>query len=103
MNDRLIKAAMLRTKSGIDFIAFFDFDNLVRDQKAAQAFLMSIRLLTPIPAVLVYRISGELRYFGKLVNDEMINHVRTLSDIEKAALKVATPSLGIQTTGPASE
>lgn len=103
MAHKFIKAGLLTSPDGEHFIAFFDFDRLIHDIQAARNFVASIRLLTSVPAIVMYWADGQWRYLGDARHDSMIKYLMDLSDDEKAGLAVRNAVLTIPTSGPNKE
>jgi|HubBroStandDraft_2_1064218.scaffolds.fasta_scaffold46171_2 hypothetical protein len=95
MSHKFIKATLLKSPDDIDFIAFFDFDDLIRDQKAAQAFFFSMRLLTSLPMVISYRVEQQWRNFSLKDHEKLVQYVHGLSDDERNQLTLSNAVLTI--------
>jgi hypothetical protein len=99
MANKFIKAALLTAPGGERFIAFFDFDRLIKDIKAAQNFIVSVKMLTSVPAVVMYWSESDWRYLGAASHDSLIKYLMGLSEQEKSRISVSNAVLTI----PASE
>ncbi len=55
MKPELIKASMLRTEEGKDFLAFFDFGGRLRTRDNAEMFLEFMQLIAEIPMTISYQ------------------------------------------------
>jgi hypothetical protein len=67
MDSPLIKAANLRTKEGVEFLAFFDFDGNLRTEDNANWFVDTMGLITSVPVTVSFQDfdrQAEWRHFG---------------------------------------
>jgi hypothetical protein len=89
----MLKATILKMPSGIEFIAFFDYDRLITSEDEAQSFLASMRMITQAPLTISFRIGENWFSIGTQddCSDFIVSH---LLDFEnRAALLLSEPVL----------
>src|SRR4030095_488757 len=93
MKRQFIKAAMLKTPEGIEFMAFFDLDGRIKSPDSALEFLHHLRLLTAFPVALSFKLDGQWRH---LASDEHLTRFMMSMDGEaRASLLLYAPILTI--------
>src|SRR5437016_3516870 len=92
----LIKATVLRSPAGTEFVAFFDVDRRIPNRESAMAFLHAVGLLITVPMTVTFREGEQWLNLGS--TDDCARFMGSLDEDQRASLQLSDPVVTIPGT-----